>query len=77
MIGLIGLGQLEIRFAFSWKIAIVDKDGNFTYEIPTDLQDYGYFLVIFEVILGGLGKLDEIEAVYEHGELERSICLQT
>ena len=30
------------------KIAIVDKDGNFTYEIPTDLQDYGYFLVTME-----------------------------
>ena len=51
------------------KIAIVDKDGNFTYEIPTDLQDYGYFLVTIEVILGGLGQSDEIEAVYgDHGE---------
>ena len=33
------------------------------------MQDYGYFLVTIEVILGGLGQSDEIEAVYgDHGE---------
>lgn len=51
------------------KIAVVDKNGNFTYEIPTDLNNYGYIYVTMEVVLGGLGQSDEIEAVYgEHGE---------
>ncbi|MDQ0231805.1 OmpA family protein [Metabacillus malikii] len=51
------------------KDAEVDKNGNFDYEIPTELQNYGPIYVTIDVILGGLGQADEIEAVYgEHGE---------
>jgi OmpA-OmpF porin, OOP family len=51
------------------KIAVVDKNGEFTYEIPTDLKNFGYIYVTIEVVLGGLSQSDEIEAVYgEHGE---------
>ncbi|CEE00419.1 hypothetical protein BT1A1_0564 [Caldibacillus thermoamylovorans] len=51
------------------KGTVVDKHGNFTFEIPQDLQDHEYVLVTIEVVLGGLGQPEEIEAVYgEHGE---------
>ncbi|WP_102272314.1 hypothetical protein [Cytobacillus massiliigabonensis] len=51
------------------KSVVVDKDGNFTYEIPTDLKGYGYTLVTITVSLVGSDQTDEIEAVYgEHGE---------
>ncbi|WP_251553930.1 OmpA family protein [Neobacillus muris] len=51
------------------KGTVVDKDGNFTFEITQDLQNYGYIYVTMEVVLGGLGQPEEIEAVYgEHGE---------
>lgn len=51
------------------KEAIVDKNGDFTYEIPTDLKNYGYIFVTIQALLGGTGQADEIVAVYgEHGE---------
>lgn len=51
------------------KGTVVDKNGNFTFEIPQDQQDHEYVLVMIEVVLGGLGQPEEIEAVYgEHGE---------
>ncbi|MCH1624470.1 OmpA family protein [Ferdinandcohnia quinoae] len=51
------------------KVAVVDKNGNFTYEIPTDLKSWGHILVKIEVVVGGLGQTEEIEAVFgEHGE---------
>ncbi|MDN4493040.1 OmpA family protein [Ureibacillus aquaedulcis] len=47
----------------------VDENGDFTFEIPTDLKDNGYVLVTMEVVLGGLAQTDEVKAVYgEHGE---------
>ncbi|MED3572619.1 OmpA family protein [Cytobacillus praedii] len=51
------------------KFAVVDKNGNFTYEIPTDLKGYGNILVTIKVAFVGSGQTDEIEAIYgEHGE---------
>ncbi|MFC7688112.1 OmpA family protein [Ureibacillus sp. GCM10028918] len=51
------------------KGAEVDQNGDFTFEIPTDLKDNGYVLVTIEVALGGLAQTDEVKAVYgEYGE---------
>lgn len=42
----------------------VDKNGDFTFEIPSDLTNFGYILVTIEVVLGGYGQTEEIQAVY-------------
>lgn len=50
------------------KGAEVNQNGEFTFEIPTDLKDYGYVLVTMEVLPAG-AQSDEVKAVYgEYGE---------
>ncbi|WP_052130208.1 OmpA family protein [Ureibacillus sinduriensis] len=50
------------------KGADVNQNGEFTFEIPTDLKNYGYVLVTMEVLLGNV-QSDEVKAVYgEYGE---------
>ncbi|PYF05614.1 OmpA family protein [Ureibacillus chungkukjangi] len=73
---IVGIDWLDRAFSIRNPVCLlcdksteVDENGDFTFEIPSDLTSFGHILVTIDVLLGGWGQPDEIEAVYgEDGE---------